>query len=116
MHLSALLSHFDMQLSDSQTKGAHATRPAWHLLTRTPWMQQILFFRMAFLGFHPFPPIFTNFHSPHVLLSSLIPPHYGSPQCGYFASTFVDLHPAFHAIVKLKINIQMRSMQMKINH
>ena len=71
---------------------------------------------MAFLGLHPFPPIFTNFHSPHVLLSRLISPHYGLPQCGHSASASVDLHPASDAIVKVKIKMQMTSMQMKINH
>ena len=73
---------------------------------------------LAFFGFHPFPPIFTYFHSPHVLLSRLISPHYGSPQsqCGHSASAFVDLHPASDAIVKVKINMQMTSVQMKINH
>ena len=71
---------------------------------------------MAFLGFHPFPLIFTNFHSPHVLFSGLISPHYGSPQCGHSASAFVDLHPASDAIVKVKMNIHITSVQMKIKH
>ena len=62
---------------------------------------------------HP-PPIFTNFHSPHVLLSRLISAHYGSPQCGHSASTSVDLHRVSDAIVKVKINMQMTSVQMKI--
>ena len=70
---------------------------------------------VAFLGFHPFPPIFTYFHAPHVLLSRLISPHYGSPQCGHSASASIDLHPTSDAIVKVKINMQMTSMQMKIN-
>ena len=71
---------------------------------------------MAFLGFHPFPPIFTYFHSLHVLFSRLISPHYGSPQCGHSISDSVDLHPASDAIVKVNINMQMTSVQMKINH
>ena len=38
-------------------------------------------------GFSPiFFSIFTYFHSPHVLLSMLISPHYSSPQCGHSAS------------------------------
>ena len=71
---------------------------------------------MAFWGFHSFPPIFTYFHSPHVLRSTLISPHYGSPQCGHSASASIDLHPASDAIVKVKINMHMTSVQMKINH
>ena len=71
---------------------------------------------MAFLGFHPFSPIVTYFHSPHVLFSTLISPHYGSPQCGNSASPSLDLHPAWDAIVKVKINMQMTSVQMNINH
>ena len=70
---------------------------------------------MAFLGFHPFPPIFAYFHSPHVLLSRFISPHYGSRQCGHSASTSIDLHPASDAIVKVKINMQMTSVQMSAN-
>ena len=61
---------------------------------------------MAFLGSHPFPPIFTYFHSPHVLLSMLISPHYGCPQCGHSASASLDLHPTSDAIVKVKINMR----------
>ena len=70
---------------------------------------------MAFLGFHLFSPIFTYFHSPHVLLSRLISHHYGSPQCGHSTSASLDLHPASDAIVKVKINMQMASVQTKIN-
>ena len=64
---------------------------------------------MAFFGFHPFFSGFTYFHSPHVLLSRLISPHYG-----HSASASVDLHSALGAIVKVKINMQMTSVQMKI--
>ena len=46
----------------------------------------------------------------------LIAPLDGSPQCGHSASASVDLHPASGAIVKVKINMQMTSVQMKINH
>ena len=70
---------------------------------------------IVFLVFHPFFPIFTYFHSPHVLLSRLISPHYGSPQCGHSATAFVDLHLASDAVVKVKMNMQMTSSQMKIN-
>ena len=45
---------------------------------------------MAFLGFHPFSPIFTYFHSQDVVLSRLISPHHGSPQYGHSASTSID--------------------------
>ena len=70
---------------------------------------------VAFLGFSPFLPMFTYFHSPHVLLSRLISPHYGSPQCGHSASASIDLHSVSDAIVKVKINMQMTSAQMKIS-
>ena len=73
---------------------------------------------MAFWGFHSiFFSSFTHFHPLHVLLSRLISPHYGSSQCGHSASasTFVDSHLAPDATVKVKINMQMTSMQMKIN-
>ena len=45
-----------------------------------------------------FSPNFTRFHlylylhSPHVLLSRLISPHNGSPQCGHFASASSNLY------------------------
>ena len=49
-------------------------------------------------------PNFTHFHlhSPHVLLSRLICPHYGSPQCGHSASASVDSHPASDATFKVE--------------
>ena len=65
------------------------------------------------------PPFFFSFAFsplPHVLFSRLISPHYGSPQCGHCASASIDLHPASDAIVKVKINMQMTGVQMKINH
>ena len=57
---------------------------------------------MAYLEFHPISPIFTYFHLPHVLLSRLISPHYGSPQCGHFASASVDSRLVSDATIKVE--------------
>ena len=110
-----------------------AVRLFWHLAileTHTLWYKGhhcclitrilvLLLHRIRhFWGFTHFTPIFSYFRSPHVRLSRLkrFSPHYGSPQCGHSASASIDLHPASDAIVKVKINMQMTSVQMKINH
>ena len=69
---------------------------------------------VAFLGFHPLLPIFTYFHSPPTFLADFSPLWQPS-MCGLSASPFVDLHPVSNAIVKVNINMQMTSVQMKIN-
>ena len=76
---------------------------------------------MAVLDFHPVSPISpflhtTYFHLMHVLISRLISPNYGSPECGHSALAFFDLHSAPDAIFKVKINMQKTSVQMKVNH
>ena len=96
---------------------AHFVVPGASLLFDDTYFGASFALDMAFLWFHTSPPpIVTYFHKPHVLLSGLISPHYGSAQCGHSASASVDLHPTSDAIVKVKTSMQMTSVQMKINH